>query len=83
MHKTLENQLSIDILFTNPQWRAQFTEDQLLEIETGLNRGIDVSVYAKPSISHTDMALDRLTLQLEKKEKSLELFKNKWETPNT
>lgn len=57
MDKTLENQLDIEILMQNSQWRSRFNATQLDQIKQGINQGINAKLYANPKYNHMQMAI--------------------------
>ena len=62
MNNKIHNNLNIENLMKT-DWINQFDEDQKTEIIKGLEKNLDVSIYANPSISARAMELIRWGLK--------------------
>ena len=65
MKNKIYNNLNIENLIKT-DWKNQFNENQLKEINFGLKYNLDVSIYAKPEFSWHEMEQIRLKLLKEK-----------------
>lgn len=74
----LTTNLTVENLLKNEQWTSQFDVAQLNMIQSGLQQGSDVSIYAKPDLDISQMRVILYCLYYEFNE----LARNLSNTPN-
>lgn len=74
----LTTNLTVENLLKNEQWTSQFDVAQLNMIQSGLQQGYDVSIYAKPDLDISQMRVILYCLYYEFNE----LARNLSNTPN-
>ena len=57
--------VNVDIIMTKIERTGKFNYGQMHEIRLGLEKGLDVSIYAKPEFDHIQMQEIRLGLEKE------------------
>lgn len=74
----LTTNLTVENLLKNEKWTSQFDTQQLNMIQSGLQQGYDVSIYAKPDLDISQMRVILYCLYYEFNE----LARNLSNTPN-
>ena len=74
----LKNNLTVENLLKNEKWTSQFDTPQLNMIQSGLQQGYDVSIYATPDLDVYQMRVILYCLYYEYDE----LARNLSKTPN-